>query len=165
MTRSITRIALALIAACIATPPTMAQDAPLITNVDHRKTISLDGEWRAIVDPYETGYKDYRGRIDPNGYFRDAVPKDKSDRVEYAFDNAMTLKVPGDWNTQRPELLYYEGTIWYRKKLDYVRKEGKRAFLHFGAANYEARVYLNGEPLGRHVGGFTPCQFEVTKQL
>lgn len=165
MTRSMTRIALALIACFVMSPPATAQNAPLITNVDHRQTTSLDGEWQVIVDPYETGYRDYRGNIDPNGYFCDAVPKHKSDRIEYAFDTAGALNVPGDWNTQRPELFYYEGTIWYRRKFEYHLKEGRRAFLHFGAANYDARVYLNGEALGRHVGGFTPFQFEITKRV
>jgi beta-glucuronidase len=37
-----------------------AQD--LLTNVAHRQTTSLDGAWHYIVDPYETGYYDYRRR-------------------------------------------------------------------------------------------------------
>ena len=42
---------------------------------------------------------------------------------------------------------------------------GRRVFVHFGAANYQADVYLNGRKLGRHVGGFTPFQFEMTGML
>src|SRR6266550_4407903 len=38
-------------------------------------------------------------------------------------------------------------------------------FVYFGAANYFARVYLNGKPLGEHEGGFTPFNFEVTSML
>jgi len=40
----------------------------------------------------------------------DAKPRDASDRVEYDFDTSPTLEVPGDWNTQRESLLYYEGS-------------------------------------------------------
>src|SRR5207253_9070479 len=36
---------------------------------------------------------------------------------------------------------------------------------HFGAANYQADVYLNGEALGRHEGGFTPFDFEITGRV
>lgn len=137
----------------------------VIALVEGRKCISLDGAWRAIVDPYETGYYDYRRQPSGNGFFKDARPKSPGDLVEYDFDSSIELSVPGDWNTQRPELFYYEGTVWYRRKFNHVLKEHTRAFLRFDAANYEARVYLNGRELGRHVGGFTPFEFEVTGAL
>ncbi len=38
-------------------------------------------------------------------------------------------------------------------------------FLHFGACNYLAAVYLNGEELGEHEGGFTPFDFEITERI
>jgi len=139
-----------------------AQQIDLIANTDGRKTISLDGQWRTIIDPYETGYYDYRYQPSANGYFKDAKPKTKSDLIEYDFDTSASLKVPGDWNTQEERLLLYEGTIWYKKSFDYQRKENTRLFVYFGAANYIADVYLNGEKIGRHEGGFTPFNFEVT---
>lgn len=142
-----------------------AELAPLVTNVDGREAVSLNGHWHAIVDPYEVGYYDYRYKPSEWGFFRDAKARNKSDLIEYDFDASGTLGVPGDWNTQRAELMLYEGTVWYRRKFDFTPEEGKRTFLHFGAANYEARVYLNGEALGAHVGGFTPFQFEVTGKL
>ena len=139
-----------------------AQQPGLIANTDGRKTISLDGQWHTIIDPYESGYYDYRYQPSANGYFKDAKPKSKSDLIEYDFDTSDSLKVPGDWNTQTEQLLLYEGTIWYRKSFDYQRKENTRLFVYFGAANYLADVYLNGEKIGRHEGGFTPFNFEVT---
>jgi len=139
-----------------------AQQPGLIANTDGRKTISLDGQWQTIIDPYESGYYDYRYQPSANGYFKDAKPKSKSDLIEYDFDTSDSLKVPGDWNTQTEQLLLYEGTIWYRKSFDYQRKENTRLFVYFGAANYLAEVYLNGEKIGRHEGGFTPFNFEVT---
>jgi beta-glucuronidase len=82
--------------------------------------------------------------------------------IEYDFDKSETLKVPGDWNTQKEKFFLYEGTIWYKKDFDYNLTLGKRLFVYFGAANYKALVYLNGTKVGEHEGGFTPFNFEIT---
>ncbi|HEY4393926.1 MAG TPA: glycoside hydrolase family 2 TIM barrel-domain containing protein, partial [Polyangia bacterium] len=127
---------------------------------------SLDGAWHVIVDPYDNGSLDYRNQPRANGYFLDAPPKDRWELVEYDFARAPTLKVPGDWNTQRPELLYYEGTVWYERRFDApARRAGGREFVQFGAAAQRATVWINGRRLGAHEGGFTPFAFEVTGQL
>ena len=136
---------------------------PLITNIDGRQTINLGGRWQMIIDPYENGYYDYRYQPSPNGYFKNAKPKSPSDLIEYNFDTSQQLNVPGDWNSQDEKLLFYEGTVWYKKSFDYLKKDGTRLFVYFGAANYLADVYLNGEKIGRHEGGFTPFNFEITK--
>lgn len=136
--------------------------------------ITLNGEWRSIIDPYETGFYDYRWAqrdLDnkpsrSEAFFLDVKPENPSERVEYDFDASPTLNVPGDWNTQRPELLYYEGSVWYRKKFESAGvTDGQRVFLRFGAVNYRADVYLNGRKLGTHIGGFTPFTFEATEFL
>jgi beta-glucuronidase len=141
------------------------QTYPQLINVAGRTTTSLDGLWKTIVDPYENGYYDYRRKPIPNGFGTDKDITDKSVLQEYDFATDKTLAVPGDWNTQRPELYYYEGTVWYRKRFDYKPTEGNRQFLHFAAVNYEAIVFLNGQEIGKHIGGFTPFNFEVTGLL
>ena len=129
----------------------------LIANISGRTTTSLNGAWNIIIDPYETGLN--------SRYYRNAKPKDKSDLVEYDFDKSPILNVPGDWNTQNEQLFFYENPVWYRRVFTYHKHEGTRAFVYFGAANYQARVYLNGEKLGEHAGGFTPFNFEATNLL
>lgn len=126
----------------------------LITNIPGRTTINLDGAWHAIVDPFENGK--------PGRFFRDQKPRDKGDRVEYSFDASPVLNVPGDWNTQRERLLFYEGPVWYRREFQYHKRANTRAFVYFGAVNYQSSVYLNGEKLGDHEGGFTAFNFEAT---
>ena len=138
---------------------------PLIQNIEGRKTTSLDGNWRVIVDPYETGFYNYRLDEDANGFFKNAKPKSKSDRIEYDFDKSEILKVPGDWNTQKDKLFLYEGTLWYKKSFDHTLKKGARLFVRFGAVNYDAIVYINGKKLGEHIGGFTPFNFEITDKV
>jgi beta-glucuronidase len=143
---------LVFVGSAVAASPT-----GLIGNVSGRTTVSLNGAWHAIVDPYENGVG--------SGIFRDEKPKSKSDRVEYSFDLSPVLNVPGDWNTQREALMFYEGPVWYRREFSYHKRPGTRVYVHFGAANYRAAVYLNGEKLGEHEGGFTSFDFEATSRL
>jgi beta-glucuronidase len=142
-----------------------AQNTPQIINIPNRQTISLNGDWQIIIDPYETGYYNYRLQPDGNGFFRNRKAVSKSDRVEYDFDLAETLNVPGDWNSQKEKLFLYEGTIWYKKDFDLSTEAQERIFIHFGAVNYHAIVYVNGEKCGEHVGGFTPFNFEITGKI
>ena len=145
----------------------------LIVNAYNRASTSLNGSWHYIVDPYENGYYNYRyepfdQQENPgNGaYFTNAKQTTPSDLIEYDFDQSDTIMVPGDWNTQKEKLFYYEGTIWYKKSFDYEKsKESNRVFVYFEASNYETEVYLNGKKLGSHFGGFTPFNFEISSLL
>lgn len=143
----------------------------LLSNLACRARRSLDGDWRAIVDPYDTGYVDILTRRNRQGFFRDHKPRHPGDRVEYDFDTSMTLQVPGDWNTQDPTLLYYEGTVWYRTIFEGETSgheapgPGSRTFLSFQGANHTTRVFLDGEELATHVGGFGPFAVEVTGRV
>lgn len=142
--------------------------APQIINIPGRQTVSLDGLWKTIVDPYENGYYNYRmsPHNDASSYFADKdFDADRTVLYEYNFNTDRTLMVPGDWNTQRQTLYYYEGTVWYRNIFDYEPKPDRRTFIYFGAANYEAIVGLNGKKIARHVGGYTPFNVEVTGKL
>src|SRR3954471_9253417 len=40
--------------------------------------------------------------------------------------------------------------------------KGKRVLLHFGAADWEATVSVNGKAVGNHKGGYDPFTFDVT---
>jgi beta-glucuronidase len=160
--------ALAAALAALALPAAARAEARLtpLGFVEARGGQSLDGDWHVIVDPYENGFYDYRQQPRPNGYFKNEKPRSPSDLVEYDFDRSPVLRVPGDWNTQRADLSYYEGTVWYEKTFDHdVHAAGGRTFLRFGAAAARAIVWLNGERLGEHEGGFTPFAFEVTGRL
>ncbi|MFZ5940707.1 MAG: glycoside hydrolase family 2 protein [Bacteroidota bacterium] len=147
--------------------PALCQDGgtPLLINAEARKTISLNGKWNIIIDRYENGYYDYRRKPISNGYNLNHKPENKQELVEYDFDKSPLMDVPGDWNTRMPELLYYEGTVWYKKSFSYHKPETGRTFLRFGAVNYQALVFVNGKLAGTHTGGFTPFNFDVSDLL
>jgi beta-glucuronidase len=148
---------------CLLNP--VVQAGTVLQNVYSRQVCSLNGVWNTIVDPFDNGYYDYRMNVSKNGFFRNEKAKTKSDLVEYNFDTAPLMNVPGDWNTQDDKLFLYEGSVWYKKDFIYSPKPGNRVYLYFGAVNYLCNVYLNGIQLGTHEGGFTPFSFEITKKL
>ena len=126
-------------------------------NVSARHCTNLDGKWQVIIDPAGAG--DWRQ------VWMEKKPEKKTDFFEYSFEGGPVFNVPGDFNSQMTELKYFEGTVWYKKSFDYNPDKNKRLFLHFGAVNYLADVYLNGNLLGKHEGGFTPFQFEITNSV
>ena len=118
---------------------TLCAQTAMINVHGRSNTTSLNGKWTVIIDPNDSG--DYR-RV-----WEEKKPQRKTDFVEYSFDGGPELKVPGDFNTQMCELTWYEGTVWYRKQFDYNLQTEKRLFMHFGAVNYRAVVYLNGKEI------------------
>ncbi|MDT3402056.1 glycoside hydrolase family 2 protein [Mucilaginibacter terrae] len=126
-------------------------------NLTGRNVQNLDGKWNVIIDWYDSG--------SATAISANKKPAGATDFTEFSFDNSQTLNVPGDWNSQRAELKYYEGTIWYKRDFNYTKKPGKHVFLSFGAVSYRSDIYLNGQKIGSHEGGFNSFNFEVTDQI
>jgi len=126
-------------------------------NPHSRNLTTLNGDWKVIIDP--TGSGDWKQ------VWLEKKPQKKTDFFEYSFEGGPELKVPGDFNSQMCELTYYEGIVWYKKEFNYNFQKGKRLFLYFGAVNYLADIYLNGEKIGSHEGGFTPFQIEISDKV
>src|ERR1039458_7609529 len=99
--------------------PALTQPAPqspadpiVITGADRCPSQSLNGAWHVIPDPYQTGLYGFHKHEIPRGWFvnQKAKPGDTGP-VDYDFAESEILKVPGDWNTQRPQLFWYEGLM------------------------------------------------------
>ena len=139
----------------------------LLVGVDHRTVTSLNGEWHYLVDqsPGRALYT-ASGEINDKGYAMNEHPNIVGKHnQEYDFSTAPTLKVPGDWNTQVPQLFNYEGVVWYERDFEAQPKAGTRTFLHIGAANYRSHVWVNQKRVCDHEGGYTPFDCEVTAVL
>ena len=84
-----------------------------------------------------------------------------------------SVTIPHTWNTKDADAKiphdkngYYRGACWYDRVLDVPKAwQGRRVFLRFEAVSLVAKVYLNGQLLGEHCGGFTAFCYELTPAL
>lgn len=56
--------------------------------------------------------------------------------------------------------------VWYKRKIDVTEEMlSGRVILHFGAVDYECRVFVNGAVVGSHFGGYSSFSFDITDYL
>lgn len=56
--------------------------------------------------------------------------------------------------------------VWYRKKVTLTAEQlAGNVLLHFGAVDYECKVWINGEKAGSHRGGYTSFVLNITKYV
>lgn len=104
-----------------------------------RTTISLDGSWQFFVDAAGD------------------LAHDSLERAE-----SRTISVPGTWQAQFDDLRGYSGIAWYRCSFAAPPlPAGHALYLCFGAVDYHACVWLNGEFVGEHEGGYLPFEFAL----
>ncbi len=159
---------LALVTAAHAQTP-----GPILVAADLRPHQSLDGPWHWSVDPYRDGLAGFHGGApgDSTRRWQDRIQADiaaADPRALFEFDmqRSPVAQLPGGWIGHAPEMRYYQGLVWYQRDFQVeAPAPGKRVFLRFGAVDYTAHVYLNGQPVGEHRGGFTPFAFDVTGKL
>lgn len=158
--------------AMAAAAPPRPDTGPVLVNVSAREGIDLSGPWHWSVDPYRDGLWGFHGAEAGPGYRRYAdidveaeSEKDPYRLLEFDMQRSPVTTLPSSWITHDGTMRHYDGLVWYQRRFDAAPRPGTRAFLHFGAVDYLARVYLNGELVGTHEGGFTPFAIEVTGKL
>jgi beta-glucuronidase len=109
--------------------------------------ISLNGEWWFVLDPAGLG-------ISNQWYKENAAKASRQDKVivPHCFSSDLRYE-------------FYTGTAWYRKFFQWKPTTDNRIILHFDAAYYKTNVWLNGQKVGEHEGGYTPFSFDVTALL
>ncbi len=105
--------------------------------------------------------RDNRIQLDGTWDFLHLVEDYRSRPVEWR-----RITVPGPWQAQFPDLRMRGGTGIYRREFEIPAGwKRDRQFIRFGAVLHLARVWVNGEYLGMHVGGFLPFSFDATEHL
>lgn len=109
-----------------------------------RTVLDLSGIWEMRLDPDDQGIE--------QGWTN-------------GFKSESFIGVPGSWNEQLAEmgLMNYVGSVWY--KTEFMNPKGhsdRKVVIRFGSADYNARVWINGQYAGEHFGGYMPFEFDVT---
>ena len=77
-----------------------------------------------------------------------------------------TITVPGAWQAQFADLAEKPGAATYQRPFTVPAEwAGHAAILHFGAVDYWAEVWVNGQPVGHHEGGYLPFEFDISPYL
>jgi hypothetical protein len=107
-------------------------------------TVSLDGDWHFLADP--------NGTLDPPKL--DSAP------------NVRPTRIPSSWQSQFADLRDYAGVAWYWRTIAVELPAADQvALVRFGAVDYHAEVYVNGQKAGSHEGGYLPFEIDVTSLL
>lgn len=109
-----------------------------------RSVVNLSGLWRFSLDAEERG---------------------EEKRWFNGLPSSRPIGVPGSWNEQYQDTMFYMGTAWYQTDFHLPPEwRSRRARLRFGAAGYRTSVWLDGEPLGTHEGSSLPFEFDITRR-
>ena len=108
---------------------------------DLRNTLNLSGIWQFKKDSLEVGEKE---------------------NWQNSLTDTRSIAVPGSWNEQFADSRDYLGMVWYEKET-YVPTawKGQRIFIRVGSANYAAKLWINGQFVGKHEGGHLPFAFDA----
>ena len=144
-------------------PQPVYQDAdPLLGWIDSRKLTSLNGVWSYIVDPMNNGL--------PETSFFGGFPQNKTqitgmELIEYNFESASKLNIPGAWNAQDERLFFYQGPVWLYKKINFSPSTDNLTHIYFEGSNFRTKVFINGQVVGEFKGGYVPFNFEITEYI
>ena len=134
----------------------------LIGWIDSRQILTLNGEWSYIVDPMNNGL--------PESSFFGGFPKNKTQKtgmelIEYNFETAAKIQIPGAWNAADEKLFFYRGPVWLFKKFKYSPKKESLTHLYIEGSNFTTRIFINGSIVGKFEGGYVPFNFEISNFL
>lgn len=107
--------------------------------------LNLNGEWQFEIDHGASGAE--------RGLFYDKA--DYSLRIQVPF--CPESKLSGI------EHVDFMNSVWYRREFEVTELQLENLiFLHFGAVDYEAEIYINEKKCGTHKGGYVSFSMDIT---
>jgi hypothetical protein len=136
-----------------------------------RKQSPLMTRWSASVDP-KNPLPDYprpqfvrKEWMNLNGIWEYQPGKEK-DKAPVGQTLASSICVPFGVESALSGVMELHDRIWYRRMVTIPADwKGKDVLLHFGAVDWESEVFVNGQSVGVHQGGYDPFTHNITAQL
>lgn len=128
--------------------------------VGGREAQSLNGNWNFCVDLLDTGLRQKWFSLQP------MPAEEREEPYDYDPYVGEQIPVPSCWQMIKEKWYFFEGSAWYGRPLQIDDlQDDERLFLRIGAAQYDCKIFLNGDFLGNHYGGSTPFFVELTGKL
>ncbi|MEZ5426901.1 MAG: glycoside hydrolase family 2 TIM barrel-domain containing protein [Pyrinomonadaceae bacterium] len=125
---------------------------------EHPRPDLVRAQWQTLNGQWEFEFDDQNRGMAEGWYKAPARKFSRTIQVPFAFQTKLSgINDPS-----------YHDVVWYRRTIDVppdFRSRDKRVMLNFGAVDYEAIVWVNGERVGDHRGGHVPFSFDVTDLL
>lgn len=114
-----------------------------------QKWMNLNGEWAFAFDFGESGMERGMYRADPEALA--------------SFDRRIQVPFCPESSLSGIGYVDFIRAAWYRRSVTLQRSQLQgRVLLHFGAVDYESRVFVNGQEAGMHRGGYSSFCFDIT---
>jgi hypothetical protein len=138
----------------------------------HPKQATLMTRWAAqvvatnVLPEYPRPQMVREQWLNLNGLWRYAITPDRADPPA-TFDGEILVPFPVEAALSGVMMaLDPNKTIWYQRQFEIPSSwSGKKVLLHFGAADWAARVFVNGREVGQHLGGYDAFAFDITAYL
>lgn len=110
--------------------------------------VNLNGIWEFDFDADEEGKN--------AGWFKPDQEFSRSINVPFCWESSLS-------GVNDPD---YKGQAWYKKTVNVDKSwEGKKIFLKFGAVDWKCKLWVNGEEVGEHIGGYSAFEMDVTEYM
>lgn len=109
-----------------------------------------------------------RAVMDLSGIWRFKVDDEEGFDPGLPLEDSRSVAVPASYNDQFPdlELRQHAGYFIYQREFSVpTALQNDHVILRFGSVTHEAWVYVNGEEVSHHKGGFTPFEADITDLL
>ena len=137
---------------------TLSADAQTVPRPEYPRPDLVRAEWQTLNGAWQFEFDDANRGLKEGWYKTPAQKFSRTIQVPFAFQT----KLSGINETG------YHDVVWYQRNIDVpanFRANNKRVMLNFGAVDYEAIVWVNGERAGEHRGGHVGFALDITDLL